>query len=60
VTVEGTVRVEFDAQHVINSDKGNYGAEQIGSLRESCAHEQASVTAAHDREMAGRGGISGR
>jgi len=24
-------------------------------LRESCAHEQASVTAAHDREMGGRG-----
>jgi len=52
--VECAVGIKFDAQHVIDSDERNYGAEKIGALSESGAHEQAAVAAADDGKLCGR------
>ena len=53
--VEGAVGIELDAQHVVDADLGNHGAEQVRTLREGRAHQQAAVAAAENREMRGRG-----
>ena len=50
VTLNCAVRVELDAQHVVDADARDDRAEQLGVLRQHRAHQQAAVRAALDRE----------
>ena len=53
--VEGAVRRQFDAQHVVDSDVRHDAVHAVGVLRELRAHQQAAVPAAFDRDFFGRG-----
>src|SRR5437762_1914853 len=48
--VESAVRVEFDAQHVIDADVRNDRANQIRALCQERAHEQAAIAASLNRK----------
>ena len=49
--VEGAVRVEFNAEHVVDADVRDDGAGEAGVLREECAHEQPAISPALDGEL---------
>src|ERR1700733_731454 len=53
--IESAVGIEFDAQHVVDADFGDDGAEQVRTLGKSSAHQQASVATPENRKMRGRG-----
>lgn len=53
--IEGTVRVEFDAEHVVEADVGDDGASEGGVLGEEGTHEEPTVAAAFDGEFVGLG-----
>ncbi len=53
--IEGTVRIEFDAEHVVEADVGDDGASEGGVLGEEGAHEEPAVAAAFDGEFIGSG-----
>ena len=52
--IERPIGIEFNPQHVVNSDLRNYCSEEVGALSKHCAHEQSTVAAAHNRQMFGR------
>ena len=49
--VESAVGIEFDAQHIVDTDKRNDRAEKIGALGEHGAHQQAAVASSHDCQV---------
>ena len=53
--VEGAVGIEFDAQHVVDADEGDDRAEQVGTLGEGRAHQQAAIAATDDGKVGRRG-----
>src|SRR5580698_9162899 len=51
--VEGAVRVQLDAQHIVNADRGNDRMKRVRVLRHHGSHQQAAIAAANGRELGG-------
>ncbi len=52
--VERAIGIKFHAQHVIDSDERDHGAEQVRPLGEGRAHQQSAIAPPDDGEAGGR------